>query len=148
MPRIFDNIELKLLPLLQETLKDAKRADFCVGYLNLRGWQQLDRFMRQFSGRDAGCGRLIVGMQKPPHEELQSALFLTEAEWEMDQRAAHPLRQSAVDPLNWQLKSGIDDRQLAGLVVALRTDARLCIVHDEDQKREPQMICSLGLFQE
>ena len=66
MPRIFDNIELKLLPILQETLKTAKRADFCVGYFNLRGWQGLDRQVEQFPGGDQGCCRLIVGMQKSP----------------------------------------------------------------------------------
>ncbi len=35
MPRIFDNIETKLLTALQETLPLSDHADFCVGYRRL-----------------------------------------------------------------------------------------------------------------
>ena len=57
----------------------------------------------------------------------------------------YPLRQSATDTLNRQLRAGISDEKLAELVVALREDDRLCIVREEERSDEPQIICSLGL---
>ena len=56
-----------------------------------------------------------------------------------------PLRQSATDTLNRQLRAGISDDKLAELVMALRDDDRLCLIHEEEQPDEPQIICSLGL---
>ena len=60
----------------------------------------------------------------------------------------YPLRQSAVDSLNRQLRSGASDDQLAELVMMLREEDKLCQTEDRDgESREPQIICSLGLFQ-
>ena len=68
MPRIFDNIQEKLLPVLTETITLSDRADFCVGYFNLRGWKALDSYVERWSGGD---GNLITrGIRAPsfnPH---------------------------------------------------------------------------------
>ena len=61
------------------------------------------------------------------------------------QQDARPLRQSATDTLNRQMKAGINDDKLAELVLALREEDRLCLIHDEEHGSEPQIVCSMGL---
>ena len=74
----------------------------------------------------------------PPPPELYSA---------MEEIYRYPLQETARDTLNRQLRSGIDDDQLANLVINLREDNRLCQVHEQSEPEEPQIICSLGLFE-
>ena len=57
----------------------------------------------------------------------------------------HPLYQAAIDALNRHLKAGMDDHKLAELVLSLREDSRLCSIEAEQEKRDPKLICSLGL---
>ena len=64
----------------------------------------------------------------------------------LDEIYRYPLRPVAIDTLNRQLKAGISDRQLADLVLLLRSESRLCIIHEDEQEdREPRIICSMGL---
>ena len=57
----------------------------------------------------------------------------------------YPLRQTATDTLNRQLRSRISNEDLAALVIDLWETERLCIIEEERQTREPQIVCSLGL---
>lgn len=95
MPRIFDNIEQSLLPALRATIQVADRADFCVGYFNLRGWKQLDSHIEQWAGGDGHCCRLLVGMQRLPQDELREALSLISRGGEIDNQTAIRLKRSS-----------------------------------------------------
>ena len=77
MPRIFDNIEQRLRPALAETMGVAHRVDFCVGYFNLRGWRSIDDHVDGWAGGPGHCCRILVGMQRLPHEELRAASALS-----------------------------------------------------------------------
>ena len=58
----------------------------------------------------------------------------------------YPLKETTVIKINRQLKSGITDEQLATMIVSLRDNNSLCIIHPEDVPQEARIICSLGLF--
>jgi hypothetical protein len=106
MPRIFDNIEQQLLPALRQALDSARRADFCVGYFNLRGWKQLDDAVERWAGGDGQCCRLLVGMQRLPQEDLRDALRIGPADDEMYLQKAAALRRRLAEKFREQLTMG------------------------------------------
>jgi hypothetical protein len=60
LPHIFDNITGdSLSKALNQTLTGAKRADFCIGYFNLRGWNLLLDSVEQLSGGQLNAQSLI-----------------------------------------------------------------------------------------
>jgi superfamily II DNA or RNA helicase len=71
MTRIFDNIDQDLLGTLRATMRISQRADFCVGYLNLRGWQSVDDLVQAWDPARGEVCRVLVGMQRPPSEEIR-----------------------------------------------------------------------------
>ena len=106
MPRIFDNIDLSLLPALTDTLKLSERADFCVGYFNLRGWRKIDALVDAWAGGEGSCARLLVGMQRLPQDELRYSLSLASGQDGLDQQARVSLKKRMAEEFRKQLTFG------------------------------------------
>jgi SNF2 family DNA or RNA helicase len=124
MPRIFDNITKSLLPALQETLDVAERADFCVGYFNLRGWGHLANHVAGWSGEDGHRCRLLVGMHVSPTDELRHALRASDAGEALDNQTAMREKRKIAEEFRNQLTFGIptnsDEASLRQLASQLR----------------------------
>src|SRR5437667_206655 len=106
MPRIFDNIELSILPALRGILEVATRSDFCVGYFNLRGWKLIDGLIDRWKGGDGNCCRLLVGMQTLPKDELRDAFKLIHVDEGIDQQMALRLKKRMAEEFREQLAFG------------------------------------------
>ncbi len=137
MPRIFDNIEQRLLPALQETLGLCERADFCVGYFNLRGWRQLHDNIEKWHGGDGHCCRLLVGMQQMPQDQLRQAMNSGAPEGQIDQATALALKKKLAQDFRDQLMVGsptnADEeglRRLAAQIAARKVVVKLFLRHN------------------
>ena len=74
MPRIFDNIETSLLPALEQTLLVSERADFCVGYFNLRGWKAIVLTLNAGPAVRRSNAVCLSGCSACPQDELRLRL--------------------------------------------------------------------------
>lgn len=126
MPRIFDNIELKLLPSLVETLKLSHKAEFCVGYFNLRGWKQLLPFIENWKGTEDNQCKLLIGMNETSSEEdLRNMLSYSNNELLIDKQQLVKYKHKLAMQLREQLTFGIpthqDEMALRQLITQLKT---------------------------
>jgi SNF2 family DNA or RNA helicase len=134
MPTIYDNIENKLFEELQKELAQpsTQRADFCVGYFNLRGWGLLADHITSWSGEPTNRVRLLIGMNRPAGEELERALFgLNEP---IDNGLAKRLLKKIAVDFRKQLTFGVPSQQAEK---ALRSLA--------EQLRKKQVVVKLYL---
>jgi len=124
MPHIYDNIETALLPALRETRSRSYRADFCVGYFNLRGWKEMADAMDHFAGGADGCCRLLVGMTSRPDEELRAAYNPLTSRGDLTNEAANRLKKKAAahfrDQLMYGTPSNADEHALRHLATQLK----------------------------
>jgi len=97
-------------------------------------------------GRASGARFRTYERLKHYSDQVAGTLFQSSELAKVIEEIYHyPLRQSATDTLNRQLRAGISDEKLSELVMALRGDDRLCLIHEKEQSSEPEIICSLGL---
>jgi len=97
-------------------------------------------------GRPSGARFRSYERLKRHADKVKGTLFdLPELGKAIEEIYRFPLRQSATDTLNRQMKAGISDEKLAELILALREEDRLCLIQDDEHTGEPQIICSLGL---
>jgi len=125
VPRIFDNISDQLITALTHTIQSASRADFCVGYFNLRGWKLLQGEIEHWTGQEDNRCRILVGMQRAPHEELRQLFSLSSAtDNQMDEPKRKRLRRQIVEDFRQQLMLGAptndDEQGLRDLVRQLK----------------------------
>jgi superfamily II DNA or RNA helicase len=106
MPRIYDNIEFQLTEGLNNALEVAYKADFCVGYFNLRGWKEVANNIEKFEGGEGQACRLLVGMQRLPKDILKS-YFSNTLEDSIDRQTALQIKRKLAQEFKEQLTIGI-----------------------------------------
>lgn len=136
MPRIFDNIENSLLPELRKVLEVSNRADFCVGYFNLRGWRKIDEHIECWSGEDGNACRLLVGMHQSPAEGLREKLSAAFHNEGIDNARALELKKELAEAFRAQLALGVPSnedevglRRLARQIRARKVIVKLFLRH-------------------
>jgi len=107
MARIFDNIDQDLLGTLRATMQVSRRSDFCVGYLNLRGWQAIDDLIVPWDPALGQVCRVLVGMQRPPCEEIRELYRQTDESGLIDNATASRLKTQFAAHLREQITLGI-----------------------------------------
>ena len=105
MPKIYDNIEYKLTDGLNDAVDIAHRADFCIGYFNLRGWKEIAGNIDKFSGGQGHSCRVLVGMQRQPQDIIEKFYTKTENEY-IDNQKVLKLKKNLAQEFKDQLTLG------------------------------------------
>jgi hypothetical protein len=98
-------------------------------------------------GKPSGPRHRAYHRLKSYFEKNRGGLFaLPQLEPLLDELYRNPLQPEAAEIISRQLRAQIQDHQLADLLLMLRDQERLCVIHDHaGNEIEPHVICSLGL---
>ena len=98
-------------------------------------------------GKKTGARYRVYHRLNNYYEEYKDTLFANESlKKTIEDIYKYPLKEMAKETFNLQLRSGIDDSNLASLAVSLREENSLCLISEDDVKyKEPKIICSMGL---
>jgi len=79
--------------------------------------------------------------------ENKNTLFEdTEIKKAIDDIYKYPMQESAKTLLNRRIRLGLNDEELAEIIINLRNEGRLCLIDDnEADVKAPRVICSMGL---
>lgn len=149
MPTIYDNIENVLSDELTSAFDTAYKADICVGYFNLRGWNSFENYVDKFVGGENAQCRLIVGMHATPQQLIRSHYSKVKKN-SIDNQTAIRLKRELAQEFRTQLTLGYpsnaDEKTLKKLADQLRTEklkiklfvahplhAKLYLIHRNDK---------------
>jgi hypothetical protein len=97
-------------------------------------------------GRPSGARFRVYERLKAYAERVRGTLFDTDAlKRAIQEIHNHPLRESAKDILNRQLRIGLTDEMLFQLINSLREEDKLTVQLADTDSDEPRIICSMGL---
>jgi hypothetical protein len=63
----------------------------------------------------------------------------------LEQLSDYPLYPTTLDELHYKVRNRIKNDELLQYVIQRYREQRLCIVYENIELREPQVICSLGI---
>lgn len=170
MATLYDNIEYNFKEGLHEilALPGAKRADFCVGYFNLRGWKHIEDQIEHLEGEEIyetdskenetkvkRVVRLLVGMHRPDeeflrilysgkselmgHDDIQKALRKTVESFKQQLIIGNPTKE-AEDTLRHLSQQMKDGKVRVKLFLRYPLHAKLYITHFPGLRPSQQII--------
>ncbi len=148
MSKIFDNAEQKVDDGINAILTNSgvTRADFCVGYFNLRGWKLVCDNIEKLNGEticEAATGhfgqtksvhrtcRLLIGMHSMPHQYVQDMFSTKEQkpDGEMVKKCKRALLNDLRKQLTYGYQTSADEHTLQCLQKQLQTRKVVVKVH-------------------